>query len=1200
MMKTIGSFLLSTWFLTGLGVALLSLLIWLFGPLLAFGDHHPLDDILPRAAVIGGLIIVWFTLNVRRAQRARKRDRKLIESVAEAPPPDPDATASAEELATLSERLKEALLALRGSSRNPFASRHLYDLPWYMFIGPPGAGKTTALVNSGLKFPLEDSGKGATGIRGVGGTRNCDWWFTDEAVLIDTAGRYTTQDSRAAVDSSAWLGFLGMLKTQRRRQPLNGVLIAISLSDLAVLDEAERQAHARTIKQRIRELHEQLAVRMPIYVLFTKADLIAGFVEYYANLSKEERQQVWGMTFAVDDGKLEGGAVAGFATEFDLLIDRLNEGLLERVQQEPDIANRSLIYGFPQQVASLRDVAREFLDEIFRPSRLEQRPLLRGVYLTSGTQNGTPIDRLLGAMTGQFGLPRQAVAAFSGTGRSYFLQRMMQDVVFDEAGMVSADARLERRQRLIRRTAYATAATILLVVTGAWTTSFFGNQAMIVEMNARIDAYTRQFTDLSKQPAGDAALPPILPALATLRTLPGGYADRALDPPWRVTFGLYQGVKLGSQASNAYNRALNALLLPRLLARLETQMLANLDKTDFLYQALKVYLILGRQGPIDRGMITEWMDADFATSFPADDQAPMRDALNAHVAALIDRPVTEVPLNGPLIEQVRAILRRTPLAQRSYNRILHSDEVRALPMWRYTDHGGAAVESVMLLRSGHPLSTGVAGFYTWAGYHETLTKLLPEVTSDIAEDSWVLGRQDRVGTEAKQIEALRRDVVDLYLDDYVRRWDTAITDVQIKPFRSLSDGLDALNTLSGPNSPFRKLFEAFEAETQLSRETQDARFEAEAGKQLAPEAQKEMARLASGRQRRLFRLLGTVFTADAPVVDPAQRVDLHFKWLRDFVGTADRPGAMADVLQKMLLIYQNFTQVAAAPNAAAALFGAASGGGSGASLSQQLETVGKNLPPAVQSMVHSVSQSSSTVTTAGAKQQIQDAWTAEVAPLCVAATTNRYPFFAGSATDIPMDDFVRLMGPGGLVDGFFNKYLKPFIDITHSPWKWNTVENSQLGLSANTLVQFELASQIRNAMFPGGGAAVSVKFEISPTTLDPQIGSVSLDLDGQTVGYSHGPIQPTKVQWPGPGGRNQVMLTFAPVSGQSAAITREGPWALFRLLDTARVASSGQPDRFSAVFAGAGGTAGFQIVASSVINPFTLPALHQFRCPSTL
>ena len=99
------------------------------------------------------------------------------------------------EAAKLRERFEEAVAALKKQRRS---GNSLYDLPWYVFIGAPGSGKTTALINSGLKFPLEQRvGKGA--VRGVGGTRNCDWWFTDEAVFLDTAGRYTTQDSDAGV-----------------------------------------------------------------------------------------------------------------------------------------------------------------------------------------------------------------------------------------------------------------------------------------------------------------------------------------------------------------------------------------------------------------------------------------------------------------------------------------------------------------------------------------------------------------------------------------------------------------------------------------------------------------------------------------------------------------------------------------------------------------------------------------------------------------------------------------------------------------------------------------------------------------------------------------------------------------------------------------------------------------------------------------
>ena len=200
----------------------------------------------------------------------------------------------------LGERLKEAMQKLKKMPGGKRGRRRLYELPWYMFIGPPGAGKTTALVNSGLNFPLAE-GKGPAALRGVGGTRDCEWWFTDQAVLIDTAGRYTTQDSQATVDAAGWLGFLRLLKKHRRRQPLNGALLAIGLSDLAALSEPERLAHAAAMRKRMRELHDELGVRVPVYVLFTKTDLIAGFVEFFDNLGKEEREQVWGMTLPLDE-----------------------------------------------------------------------------------------------------------------------------------------------------------------------------------------------------------------------------------------------------------------------------------------------------------------------------------------------------------------------------------------------------------------------------------------------------------------------------------------------------------------------------------------------------------------------------------------------------------------------------------------------------------------------------------------------------------------------------------------------------------------------------------------------------------------------------------------------------------------------------------------------------------------------------------
>ena len=126
-------------------------------------------------------------------------------------------TASAAELDVLNRGFNEALVMLKSQRSKQGANQQfLYELPWYAIIGAPGSGKTTALINSGLNFPLADR-LGKHSVKGVSGTRDCDWWFADEAVLLDTAGRYTTQDSHQEVDATAWHGFLQLLKKYRPR-----------------------------------------------------------------------------------------------------------------------------------------------------------------------------------------------------------------------------------------------------------------------------------------------------------------------------------------------------------------------------------------------------------------------------------------------------------------------------------------------------------------------------------------------------------------------------------------------------------------------------------------------------------------------------------------------------------------------------------------------------------------------------------------------------------------------------------------------------------------------------------------------------------------------------------------------------------------------------------------------------------------------
>jgi len=637
---------------SGIGITVIVSLVlsgclWFLGAFLGFGESRPFES--PQGRLIG-LAVLWIVALIvilLILLRGKKADENLAEDIVSTVSADSEDDEMVKaELGEMRTKLKSSMLTLRKSK---LGRGHLYQLPWYVIIGPPGAGKTTAIINSGLSFPLEEK---AGPVGGVGGTRNCDWWFANDAVLVDTAGRYTTQESDADADNAGWLGFLDLLKKHRKRQPINGALVAISLSDLAMQDPMASQAHAAAIRHRLQELRAKLGVRFPVYVLFTKADLIAGFSEFFDRLGKEERGQVWGFTLPLPKGRKAAAPAAAFDEEFSRLLDRINSQSLERMQEETDPARRALITGFPAQVAALRASAKEFLDELFQDNQFQDRQLLRGVYFTSGTQEGTPIDRLMMGMAKTFGIGRQAIGSGSGTGRSYFLTKLFADVMFPEAGLVSADDKVERRYRWTRRAAFAATFVAAISAVGLWVRSYMSNSDLIAQTESQITTFRAQAADIPPSPIADSDLRFAVPALNTLRDLPSNPSTGPKIVPGAQKYGLSQAKVLGNEERLTYRAALSQHFLPRLLLRLEDQMQGNINNPDVLYESLKAYLMLGKLGPMNVEFVSSWISLDWENQFPGVAQEEFRADLDTHLAALLNQPMKQISLNNDLVTQV--------------------------------------------------------------------------------------------------------------------------------------------------------------------------------------------------------------------------------------------------------------------------------------------------------------------------------------------------------------------------------------------------------------------------------------------------------------------------------------------------------------------------------------------------------------------
>src|SRR5450631_854974 len=589
--------------LTLFGVILLCLLIWFAGPYLAFAEVKPFASAVGRLIAILVVFVIWALVGQWRLWRASRANSDL--AAAASTPAASERTAEGGSVggadAQLAARFQEAVSALSKSKKQ---GKGFLDLPWYMIIGPPGSGKTTALSNSGLEFPLADR-FGKTAVRGVGGTRSCDWWFTSEAILLDTAGRYTTQDSDERADSAGWSGFLTLLKKHRPRRPINGVLIALSISDIAAFSDHERERHAVAIRRRLEELHRPLGVRLPVYVFLTKADLIAGFTEYFDDLDQGDRSQVWGVTFPLQESR-SGRAHDSLAAEIDELVARLVLRVPDRLQAERDLGRRRAIFAFPQQVASFKGGVTALVREIFASSTLDDRAWLRGVYLTSGTQEGTPIDRMLGALAKTFGLGIQPGHAATVQGKAFFIGRLLKDVVFGEAGLAGSDRKVELRMAAAFAALYLLLAGVVLALVVGMVVSYRGNSAYLSELNN-----AAQRLALVKSAGTGATLADTVPSLDAMQVMVAAADKYRDDVPLRMRFGLYQGKAMGAAAEDAYFREMNLSLAPAVARHLAGRIAASGTAPDLLYEYLKAYLMLAdpkRLDPAQMKLIThaEW------------------------------------------------------------------------------------------------------------------------------------------------------------------------------------------------------------------------------------------------------------------------------------------------------------------------------------------------------------------------------------------------------------------------------------------------------------------------------------------------------------------------------------------------------------------------------------------------------------------
>lgn len=401
----------------------------------------------------------------------RRREQRFVQEVLDQDESRIKAMSASErdDQRELQERWKEAVATLRKSHLKK-QGNPLYVLPWYLVAGESGSGKTTSLSSARLASPFAEAGRSA----GVSGTRNCDWWFLENAIVVDTAGRYTIPVN-GEPDREEWQKFLSLLVKYRRREPLNGLIVTVAADKLVGAGRDAIEEEARTIHRRIDEMMRVLGVKFPVYVLVTKCDLIQGMNSFCGQLPEGSLRQPMGMV----NQALSTDIAAFTDSAMKTVSKRLrNMRLLLLYQLESKQADPALLL-YPEEFEGMKPGLEGFMKTLFSHNPYQETPILRGLFFSSGRQEGSPFStftRKLGVADDREVLP--------GTARGLFLHDFFAKILPRDRNLLTPTRRALEWSALTGNLGLTAWIVLCVALCGLLSFSFVKNLRTIGEIAA--------------------------------------------------------------------------------------------------------------------------------------------------------------------------------------------------------------------------------------------------------------------------------------------------------------------------------------------------------------------------------------------------------------------------------------------------------------------------------------------------------------------------------------------------------------------------------------------------------------------------------------------------------------------------------------------------------------------------------------------
>jgi type VI secretion system protein ImpL len=1247
-MDKIWQFLLDPRVLAVMGLAALAGLLLLGADALRVG-------VIWGFVILGLVLLAWVGVWAWRRWQARQAAQAFggaLDAEADKAMKAAAKQGKQDEVAAVRDRMAEAVKLIKSSRLGETSgSAALYELPWYAVIGNPAAGKSSAVVKSGLKFPFADNTEQV--IQGIGGTRHCDWYFTNEGILLDTAGRYAVHEE----DRSEWLGFLGLLKRHRPKAPLNGVIIAVSIAELGGHRSDFAVDLAIKLRQRVRELTEKLEVFVPVYVVFTKADLIAGFVDFFEDRDRGERDKVWGATlpYAPMAAAGKADAVAQFDEHFDTLYQGLKEASVARMSLHRGEQLPPGVLTFPLEFAALKPALRTFINTLFEDNPYQFRPIFRGFYFTSAVQEGQSTSRASERVAEQFGLqlqPGTSAAVYAHSG--FFLKELFSKVIFADRQLVQQYT--SRTKLRLRYATFAGGALALGLMLAGWTWSYTGNRAWVNNVQAdlaRAQQVQAQRSDLASR----------LEALEILQDRLEQVQRQREHPAWQLGMGLYQGDVVAERLKEEYHAGLQAVMLQPAAQAIASYLAevnahgedlqpiqrladaapegeapaagaqkastnadgspyAQASSTDVTqaYNALKAYLMLGDRQRLEAGHMSDqltrfwrtWLDANRG-NLPREQLIRRAEHLMAFAVSQMSEPdFPQLELNLSLLDQTRSNLRRVIKGMPARERVYSEIKARAATRFPAVTVMGLVSDGDRGLIAG---SNAVSGVFTREAWQDYIKQAIKDAAhGELQSTDWVLktAGSDDLTLEGSP-EQIEKSLVAMYKAEYVREWQRFMQGVSIQPFDTFDQAQAGMNRLGDPvASPIGKVFRTLYDQTSWDNPSAlndrlgqgklafiDWFKQKVLGLSPAPVAINVEVK-AGGSEAVPMGPIGKSFSALNALMAPRSEGEPLFK----------------SYLQGLAKVRSRFNQMKTqgdpGPGARKWMLETLEGGGE---LAETLKLIDEQMmngvPEATRQtlrplLVRPLMQAYAVVVQP-AEADLNRTWTAQVYEPYQRTLAAKYPFDRSAKLEASPGEIAKVFGSEGAIAKFVATSLGALVTqrgdaLAPRTWAEMGVRlrpefTSGLGAWVAPLAGQGPGAGAGAGGSTGAGGAGGAGGTAAPaegqTTFQimplaaPGLAEFAVDIDGQTLRYRNGVASWTPMVWPGPGQRG-AQVTGMTLDGKPVSFFSEaGQYALEKLIGSAQRKRL-EPQLFELRWTQAGLSVGIQLRILS--NPAANPA----------